>query len=86
MGYILQSNRWGRLIMPGPKKFSESYLEQNGIDAEEVKDEYGYGSEVDIYNGDTVTFRNKDGSLAEDTGMSKDKFFDTYGKNMEENE
>lgn len=70
--------------MLGPKKFSESYLEQNGIDAEEVKDEYGYSSEVDIYNGDTVTSRNKDGSLAEDTGMSKDEFFDTYGKKKEE--
>ena len=50
--------------MLGPKKFSESYLEDNGIDAEGVKAEYGYGSEVDIYNGDTITFRNKNGSLA----------------------
>lgn len=73
--------------MPGPKKFKESYLEDNGIDAEEVKGEYGFGSEVDIYNGDTVTFRNKDGSLAEDTEMSKDEFFETYGnQKVEENE
>lgn len=70
--------------MPGPKKFKESYLEDNGIDAEEVKGEYGFGSEVDIYNGDTVTFRNKDESLAEDTEMSKDEFFETYGNQKEE--
>lgn len=70
--------------MSRPNKFKEKYLENNGIDAEEVKAEYGYGSEVDIYNGDTVTFRNKDGSLAEDTGMSKDEFFKNYGKNKEE--
>lgn len=70
--------------MPGPKKFKGSYLEDNGIDAEEVKGEYGFGSEVDIYNGDTVTFRNKDGSLAEDTEMSKDEFFETYGNQKEE--
>ena len=71
--------------MPGPKKFKESYLESEGIDAEEVKDEWGYGSEVDIYNGDTITFRNKDGSLAEDTEMTKEEFFETYSK-KEENE
>ena len=73
-----------RKICQDQKKFSESYLEDNGIDAEEVKAEQGYGSEVDIYNGDTITFRNKDGSLAEDTEMSKDEFFETYGHQKEE--
>lgn len=71
-------------MMEGPKKFSESYLESNGIDAEEVKAEYGYSSEMDIYNGDTVTFRDKEGNLAEDTGMTKDEFFEEYGNCYEE--
>ena len=71
--------------MPGPKKFNENYLESEGISPEDVKAEYGYGPEVDIYNGDTITFRNKDGSLADDTEMTKEEFFNTYGKNKEGN-
>ena len=70
--------------MAGPRIFNEKYLESNGIDAEEVKDEYGYGSEVDIYNGDTVTFRDKDGNLVEDTGLSKSEFFSIYGTEEED--
>ena len=64
----------------GPKKMKDGYLKSNGIDAEEVKAEWGYGSETDIYNGDTITFRNKKGELEEDTGMTKEEFFETYGK------
>lgn len=69
--------------MLGPKKFSDAYLKANGIDAEEVKADYGYGSSIDIYNGDTITFRKKDGTLAEDTEMTKDEFLNTYKKEKE---
>ena len=57
--------------MPGPKKFSDSYLKDNGIDAEQVKDEYECEpvSHYDIYNGDTVTIRDKKGNLFVDTEM-----------------
>ena len=65
--------------MSGPTKFNSDYLKENGIDAEEVKEEYGFGSNADIYNGDTITFRDKSGKLLEDTEMSKKEFFDTYG-------
>ena len=68
----------------GPKVFSDSYLKNNGIDAEEVKNEWGYGSETDIYNGDTITFRDKSGKLEEDTGLTKEEFFDKYQKDGEE--
>lgn len=34
--------------MSGPRKFNENYLESEGISPEDVKAEYGYGSEVDI--------------------------------------
>ena len=46
----------------GDKKFSDSYLKQNGVDAHEVKEEYGCYpvSHYDIYNGDTITIRDKD--------------------------
>lgn len=67
------------------KIFSESYLEQNGVDAEEVKEEYvSNGGHYDIYNGDTVTIESKDGRNVIDTGMTKNEFFDTYGKKDEE--
>ena len=67
------------------KKFNESYLAQNGIDAEEVKEEYvDNGGHYDIYNGSTVTIESKDGRDVIDTGMSKEEFFKTYGKNKEE--
>ena len=74
--------------MPGPKKFSDSYLKQNGIDAEQVKDEYECEpvSHYDIYNGDTVTIRDKEGNLFADTEMTKDEFFDTYGYQQDEEE
>ncbi len=69
------------------KKFSESYLEQNGIDAEEVKEEYvSNGGHYDIYNGETITIESKDGRDVIDTGMSKEEFFETYGYNKEEEE
>lgn len=68
------------------KKFSESYLEDNGIDAEEVKEEYDCYpvSHYDIYNGDTVTIRDKDGDLYADTEMPKDEFFEEYGNSQYE--
>lgn len=68
--------------MAGPKKFSEKYLKQMGIDAESVKSEYGCRpvSRYDIYNGDTITIRDKKGVLFEDTGMTKDQFFNNFGK------
>ena len=66
--------------MASPNRFSDKYLKDNGIDAEEVKDEYGYGSEADIYNGSTVTIRDKSGNLLEDTGLSKEDFFELYGE------
>lgn len=74
---------------PNNKKFSESYLEQNGIDAEEVKKEYLDERETgryDIYNGGNngnVTIESKDGRDVIDTGMSKDEFFETYGEKKE---
>lgn len=66
----------------GPKKMKDSYLKNNGIDAEEVKDVYGCDpvSHYDLYNGDTITIRDKKGNLYEDTEMSKDEFFKEYGK------
>ena len=75
--------------MPGPKKFNDTYLKNNGIDAEEVKDDYGCYpvSHYDIYNGDTVTIRDKKGKLYADTEMTKDEFFEIYGNKKEkENE
>lgn len=65
----------------GDKKFGDSYLKQNGINAHEVKKDYGCNpvSRYDIYNGDTVTIKDKNGITYEDTDMSKDEFFETYG-------
>ena len=38
------------------------------------------------YNfNEKVTFRYKDGSIAEDTGLTKEEFFENYGKGDEEN-
>jgi predicted membrane protein len=73
------------LMGPGNKKFNENYLEQNGVDAEEVKEEYvgGNGGHYDIYNGDTITIESKDGKDVIDTGMTKDEFFETYGNSEE---
>lgn len=68
----------------GPKIMSDSYLKQNGVDAEQVKDEWGYGAEVDIYNGDTITFRDKSKNLVEDTELTKEEFFQKYGEYKEE--
>ena len=72
---------WGKIV----KNSMKVYLEQNGIDAEEVKEEYvDNGGHYDIYNGSTVTIESKDGRDVIDTGMSKEEFFKTYGKNKEE--
>ena len=74
--------------MSGPKKFKDSYLKQNGVDAEEVKEEYGCSpvSHYDLYNGDTVTIRDKEGNLYEDTEMSKDEFFNIFGNSKQKEE
>lgn len=68
------------------KKFSDSYLKQNGIDAHEVKDDYGCRpvSHYDIYNGETVTIESKDGRVVIDTEMSKEQFFEEYGHSKSE--
>lgn len=70
----------------GDKKFSDSYLKSKGVDAHDVKDDYDCSpvSHYDIYNGETVTIRDKSGNLYADTGMSKDDFFNTYGNSNEE--
>ncbi len=67
--------------MSGPRIFSDNYLKDNGINAEEVKDDYDCYpvSHYDIYNGDTITIRDKKGNLYADTKMTKKKFFDCYG-------
>lgn len=67
-------------------KFSDGYLKKNGVDAHEVKEEYGCHpvSHYDIYNGDTVTIRDKKGNLYADTQMSKYEFFSAYGNSEEE--
>ena len=50
-----------------------------------MKEEYvDNGGHYDIYNGSTVTIESKDGRDVIDTGMSKEEFFKTYGKNKEE--
>ena len=69
----------------GSKKFNLDYLEKNGVDPEEVKEEYtSEGGHYDIYNGETVTIESKDGRDIIDTGMSKEEFFRYYGNNEEE--
>lgn len=52
----------------------------------EVKEKYEcyFVSHYNIYNGDTITIRDKDGELYADTEMSKNKFFNTYGNSNEE--
>lgn len=60
------------------KKMKDAYLKSNGIDAEDVKKEWGYTSSADIFDGETITFRNKKGELLEDTGMTRDEFFASY--------
>lgn len=69
----------------GDKKYSDSYLKQLGVDAHEVKKDYGCEpvSRFDIYKGETVVIRDKKGKLAEDTGMSHDDFVDTYGNSKD---
>lgn len=66
--------------MAGPKKFSNEYLKQLSIDAHEVKDSYGCYpvAHYDIYNGPTVTIRDKNGDLYYDTGMTKEEFIETW--------
>ena len=67
------------------KKFNDGYLKQAGVDAEKVKEEFGCYpvSHYDVYNGDTVTIRDKSGNLFNDTGLSKTEFFNEYGKHEE---
>ena len=71
-----------------PKKFSDGYLKKMGVDAEQVKDEYGCKpvSHFDIYNGETITIRDKKGILFYDTEMTKDEFFNFYNTCQEEEE
>ena len=71
--------------MSGFKKFSDDFLKSNGVDAHEVKKEFGCKklSSYDIYNGDTVTIREKSGKLFADTGMSNDQFLKNFGSNKE---
>ena len=66
-------------------KFSDSYLKDNGIDAHEVKDDFECKplSHYDIYNGETITIRDKNGNLFVDTKMTKQQFFAIYGCEME---
>lgn len=66
-------------------KFNDDYLKANGIDAEDVKDEYDCEpvSRYNLYNEDTVTIRDSDGNLWADTGMTKDEFFSWYGDDSE---
>lgn len=68
------------------KKFSDSYLKQKGVDAHEVKDDYGCRpvSHYDIYNGKTITIESKDGREVIDTEMSKEQFFQAYGYSKSE--
>lgn len=71
--------------MTGDKKFDDKYLKKNGIDAHEVKDDYGCKpvSHYDLYCGETVTIKDKKGKVFADTGMSKDEFFAVYGNEKE---
>lgn len=71
--------------MGGPKKFSDGFLKKNGIDAHEVKSDYGCKpvSHYDLYNGETVTIRDKKGNLYYDTNLSKEQFVQIYGNSKE---
>lgn len=70
----------------GNKKFSDSYLKSEGVDAHEVKEDYSCYplSHYDIYNGKTVTIESKDRKTVIDTEMSKEEFFKVYGDKKEE--
>lgn len=74
--------------MASLKKFNDGFLKQNGVDAHRVKKIYGCKpvSHYDIYNGETVTIRDKKGELFADTKMSKTEFFSEYGLCKEENQ
>ena len=63
------------------KAFNDSYLKKMGVDAHEVKAEWGCKplSHYDLYSGETVTIESKDHRTVIDTGMSKKEFFATYG-------
>ena len=68
---LTKINKVGDFTGKDNKKFNEKYLEQNGVDAEEVKEEYVDDSgHYDIYNGETITIESKDGRDVVDTGMS----------------
>ncbi len=66
--------------MPAISKFDNGYLKKLGINAHEVKADYGCNpvAHYDIYNGDTVTIRNKRGELYADTCMTKTEFINYY--------
>ena len=74
--------------MPSLKAFTDGYLKKYGIDAHEVKKIYGCKpvSHYDLYNGETITIRDKKGGLFYDTGLTKDEFFEAYGKVQEDKE
>lgn len=66
------------------KRFSESFFKSNGIDAHEVKDDFGCRpvSHFDIYNGKTVTIESKDGSIVIDTELTKEQLIEVYGSSL----
>ena len=67
-------------------KFNDNYLKKKGVNAHMVKDEFNCcpWSRYDIYNGDTVTIRSKDGRKVIDTGMTPSEFFEEYGTQNKE--
>ena len=77
---------YGDVMGEKNKKFSDGYLKQKGVDAHEVKNDYGCKpvSHYDIYNGKTVTIESKDGREVIDTGLTKEQFFDAYGYSKSE--
>ena len=68
--------------MASLKKFSDSYLKMNGIDAHFIKRKIYKLDKIalyDIYDGDTVTIRDKKGKLIIDTELTKEEFFNQFG-------
>ena len=62
-------------------KFNDKFLKKKGVDAHYVKGEfscYPFGR-YDIYNGNTITIRSKDGRKVIDTEMTPDEFFEAFG-------
>ncbi len=67
------------------KKFDDSFFRAYKIDAHAVKTEFKAvpNSRYDIYNGPTVTIRDKEGNLFVDTEMTKDEFIEFYSDSLE---